>query len=246
MGWKMRIDLLERVRGESIAEYVFRVLKASIINLRLPPGCNISEKEIADLLQVSRTPVREAFIKLSQETLLDVLPQKGTYVSLIDPAQVEESKFLRESLEKEVVRAACGNSFPPDGLRLLRRHIGLQEKCMQAKDYLQLFALDESMHGAIFTACSKGRIWGAIQQMNTHYNRVRMLNLTYGYDWPLILEQHKLIVRAIADGDAALGEAAVDVHLNKVIIDLKELQQDFGHYFRPAAGQAPEAQGRWK
>lgn len=231
----MKIDLLERVRNESSAEYTFRVLKASIINLRLPPGCTISEQEIADLLKVSRTPVREAFIKLTQETLLEVLPQKGTYVSLIDPDQVEESKFLRESLEKEVVKTACNGSFPPEALRLLRRHIALQDKCMQAKDYLQLFALDESMHGAIFTACNKGRIWGAIQQMNTHYNRVRMLNLTYGYDWPLIIEQHRLIVRAIADGDAARAEEAVDVHLNKVIIDLKELQHDFGHYFKRQA-----------
>jgi DNA-binding GntR family transcriptional regulator len=232
----MKIDLLERVRGESSADYIFRVLKASIINLRLPPGCNISEQEIADLLQVSRTPVREAFIKLTQEMLLDVLPQRGTYVSLIDPEQVEESKFLRESLEKEVLKLACGGTFPPEGLELLRQHIGLQEKCMREKDFLQLFALDESMHGAIFAALNKGRIWGAIQQMNSHYNRVRMLNLFYGYNWPLIVEQHRLLVQAIAAGDAAAGEAVLDVHLNKVIIDLRELQQDFSHYFKKQAG----------
>lgn len=234
----MKFVLPERDRGESNAEYTFRVLKASIINLRLSPGCALSEKEIAELLKVSRTPVREAFIKLSQETLLDVLPQRGTYVSLIDPEQVEESKFLRESLEKEVMKTACNGSFSREGLRFLRQSLALQEESMEAKDYLQLFALDEALHGAIFAACGKGRIWKAIQQMNTHYDRVRILNLTYGYDWPLILEQHRLLVRSIAEGDTALGQEAIDVHLNKVIIDLRELKREFGHYFRQSAGQA--------
>lgn len=232
MRWLMKIDLPVRGRHESSSEYIYRVLKASIISLRLPPGSNISEKEIADWLSVSRTPVREAFIKLTQETLLDVLPQKGTYVSLIDADQVEESKFLRENIEKEVMKLACGGQFPSEGLRLLEANVRLQERCMQAEDYLRLFELDEAMHGAIFAACRKSRVWSAIQQMNTHYHRVRMLNLAYGQDWPLILEQHRQIVGCIAARDAARGAQAVDVHLNKVIIDLNELRHDFGQYFR--------------
>jgi len=139
-------DLLisERLNQESVREYVYRLLKTNITNLTLPPGQNISEKEIADLLNVSRTPVREAFIKLAQEHLLDIVPQKGTYVSLIDTDQVEESKFARETLEKEVIQQACVD-FPKEELFQLQSYIALQELCVKEENYLQFFELDEKM-----------------------------------------------------------------------------------------------------
>ena len=228
----MRIDLPEKFPHESNREYIFRALKANIINLNLPPGSALSEQEIADLLNVSRTPVREAFIKLAQETLLDIVPQKGTYISLIDPDQVEESKFLRETVEKEVIKLAC-RSFSKEDLLKLKSNLSMQELCVQEKNYLRLFAYDEVMHGIIFAACRKSRIWSMIQQMNTHYNRVRMMNLALGYDWERIIEQHKLIIDSIERQDPLSGERAIDIHLNKLVFDLKYLQQEFSHYFKP-------------
>ena len=61
------------------------------------------------------------------------------------------------------------------------------------------------MHGVIFAGCKKARIWAMLQQMNAHYNRVRMLNLVSGYDWALLLEQHQEIYEAILEQDVAKG-----------------------------------------
>lgn len=148
------MSLIEQNPQESIREYVYRFLKLNIIHLNLPPGQNISEQDVATQLQVSRTPVREAFIKLAQENLLDIIPQKGTYVSLIDTEQVEESKFVRETLEKEIIQHAC-TQFPAEELFQLQSSLALQELCISEKNYLRFFELDEAMHGIIFKGAKK-------------------------------------------------------------------------------------------
>src|SRR5690554_2566058 len=88
-------------------DFVYETVKNNILNLILKPGQMISEQEISGKLKVSRTPTREAFIKLSEEGLITIYPQKGSYVSLIDIDHVEESLFLREQMEVAVLKLAC-------------------------------------------------------------------------------------------------------------------------------------------
>lgn len=227
----MEVSIIERNPRESTREYVYRFLKFNIMELKLIPGSALSEKDIAQLLNVSRTPVREAFIQLSQEYLLDILPQKGTYVSLIDIENVEESKFLRETVEKAVMAMACVD-FPSDKLFELQSNIALQELCFKEKNYLRFYELDEEMHKIIFVGCKKARIWSMIQQMNTHYNRVRILNIAGGYDVLPVLKQHKEILLAIKEKDGELGMKTIDLHLNKVKFDIEDLRRDYKEYFK--------------
>lgn len=223
--------LLKRFPQESTREYVYRFLKVNIMNLHFEPGSALSEKEIALLLDVSRTPVREAFIQLSQEYLLDILPQKGTYVSLIDVENVQESKFLRETLEKAIIELAC-KEFPSEKIFELQSVITLQELCLREKNYSKFYELDETLHRTIFEGCKKARIWFMIQQMHTHYNRVRRLNIFGGHELDRILEQHKNLVKAIREKDVELGKKTVDLHLNKVRFDIKELADIYPQYFK--------------
>lgn len=227
----MDLQMLKRSPHESTRNYVYQIMKQNIMTLQLPPGTALSEQEIATALSVSRTPVREAFIRLSQENLLDIIAQRGTYVSLIDLDSVQESKFLRETLEKAVIRLACAN-FPSDKLFDLQSYLSVQELCLQENNYLKFYELDEKLHRTIFDGCKKARIWELIQQMGGHYNRVRLLNLARGHDLGQLLEHHKNIVHAIQSRDAALGSRTINQHLNKVRVDIVDLLQDYGSYFK--------------
>src|SRR5690606_9977779 len=109
--------------------YVYEIIKKNIINLNMPPGTRVSEKEISDLLNVSRTPVREAFIKLSKEGLIYVVPQKGSYISHIDLDAVEDARFIRECLEKAVMEIATEN-FPIKLIKELERNIDIQRQLL--------------------------------------------------------------------------------------------------------------------
>lgn len=223
--------IIEQKPQESIREYVYRFLKINIVNLDLPPGQNISEQEVATQLKVSRTPVREAFIKLSHENLLDIIPQKGTYISLIDTEQVEESTFVRQTLEYEVIQQAC-SAFPADELFQLQSCLALQKLCISEKNYYRFFELDENMHAIIFRGCKKGRTWEMLQMMNAHYNRVRVLSLkTKEFKWNQLLEHHQALIKAIQEHDVESGKKTIEMHLNKVVFDLEYLREEHGEYF---------------
>lgn len=226
----MKEDLsIRKVANYSTRDYVYDVLKEKIITLQFEPGQSISEKEISDLFQVSRTPVREAFLKLTQENLLDVYPQRGTFVSLIDLQQVEEARFIRESLEKSVVRIACEKATT-EAIRQLEEIFEEQKRCVQNNDYNQLFKLDEQFHFFITQIADKELVWSVIQQMNAHLNRIRMLSLAANINWDLILDQHEQIIEALRTKNATAAEQVMEEHLKKLIFELEEIKSNFEKY----------------
>jgi DNA-binding GntR family transcriptional regulator len=90
-----------------IGRQVYEGLRQAIITGLLPPGTALSEKDGSEMFGVSRQPVREAFIKLVEAGLLQVLPQRGTRVRKISRRQVEQGRFIREAVEAAVVRLAA-------------------------------------------------------------------------------------------------------------------------------------------
>lgn len=219
------------INASSIREQVYQLLRDQILDLELKPGTNLSEKDISEKFQVSRTPVREAFLRLAQEGLLEIYPQKGTRVAYIDLSLVEEARFMREQLEKAVIVLAC-QSFPEDKIYSLEVNLKNQEICMQYKDYRKWYALDEELHRTIFEGCSKKRIWLAMQPMNTHFNRIRVLRLTADFNWDHLLVQHSQIVKAIKEKNPELGRELMLNHLKLVLKDKDDLLRRYPDYFK--------------
>lgn len=106
----MRI-LARRLR-ETGRDYALRNLKDNIIHLELKPGSMVSENELAAQMGLSRTPVREALMELSKVRLVDVYPQRGSAVALIDYDLVEEARFMRSVMECAVVELVCRMATP--------------------------------------------------------------------------------------------------------------------------------------
>lgn len=227
-----RLLVFEKNTSESVRDWVQRVLLYNLTNLNLIPGKTLSEKEVADYLKVSRTPVREAFIHLAQEELLEIRPQKGTYVSLIDLDHVEEARYMRKCLEKPTVALAC-KTLPEEELFALQANLRMEERAIAEKNYIRFYELDEELHRIFFVGCGKSRIWEHLRRMNSHFNRLRMLSL-FNTDWNRVLNQHRQMVDCIESGDAAGAEAVMEEHLNKVTFDLTEMVRDYPDYFRPA------------
>ncbi|WP_062046559.1 GntR family transcriptional regulator [Bacillus sp. JCM 19034] len=227
----MIIDKQLRKAFSSTRDYVYHVLRDNIITLKLEPGTNISEKEISERLDVSRTPVREAFLKLVQDELLEVYPQRGSIVTLIDLDHVEEARFIREHLECAILETAC-ESFDTEALTKLEVNIHMQKKCVELKDYQQFFALDEQFHETIAEGCNKKRVWNIIQHMNVHLNRVRLLSLVGKYDWAPILEQHEQLWIGIKRGDKDFVRNVIKEHLSIVKKEQIHLYNAYPHYFK--------------
>ncbi|PAV28334.1 GntR family transcriptional regulator [Virgibacillus profundi] len=222
---------IKRKNNYTSRDYVYESLKENIISLKLKPGTNISEKEISELLQVSRTPVREAFLKLAQEELLAIYPQRGTFVTLIDLQHVEETRFIREHLERATVREACKN-FSNESIFKLEENLALQKICVEEKNYTKLFKLDEDFHYTIVSGCDKKLIWSVIQQMNNHLNRIRILRLADNFNWDLILSQHENIISAIKDKNQDLADRVMEEHLKELIFEQESLKKKYENLFK--------------
>ena len=98
------MKILPRLSHENARAYAVRVLLYNIVNLELVPGSSISENELSIALSLSRTPIREALIELSRLELVEILPQRGSYVSKISYEQIEESRFIRLVMETAVLK----------------------------------------------------------------------------------------------------------------------------------------------
>ena len=119
----MRIE--ERRYAETARDYVLRILKNNIITMELEPGAMVSENELAAQMGLSRTPVREALMDLAKCRVVDVLPQRGSRIALIDYSLVEEARFAREVLEVAIMDLVCAQVTPAD-ISQLRQNVRMQ------------------------------------------------------------------------------------------------------------------------
>lgn len=230
----MRNHIIKENNGsDSRRNDVYAWLHDSIINLSFKPGTALSEKEIGLELKVSRTPVREALILLAKENLVEIRPQIGTYVSLIDPALVEEARFMREALETAVIKLAA-EKMDDFAYLELEKIIGMQKLVIKEGNYKAFLRHDDDFHGTIFRCMGKEKTWNAINQLNTHFKRIRFLRLstTEPTIWEEILEEHEELLDALNKKDAALAEKKMKEHLTKSIAHIDELKSKYPNYFK--------------
>src|SRR3954466_15253941 len=214
----------------SIAEQVFRTLRASIVPLRLTPATAISEQDIADRLKVSRQPVREAFIKLSEIGMVRVLPQRGTFVVKISTKAVTDARFVREAVECAIARRASEGIAKAE-IQTLRAVIADQRKAVRAGDAEEFFALDEAFHRGLANAAECAYAWKVIEEAKAQMDRVRFLSIPDATPVDRLIVQHQAILDAIAAGRGAIAEQAMRDHLREILKSLPRLSQAFPDMF---------------
>ena len=145
----LKLKLYEKKHKETGKDYAYRVLKDNIMSIQLKPGDLLSESDLSQKLNISRTPIREVLMKLKAEHLIEVKPQSGTYISLIDWNLIEEAIFMRYTLEKEVLKEAC-ESFPDEILMELEKNIFAQSLIIDKEDNdIEFHALDKYVQSSL-------------------------------------------------------------------------------------------------
>lgn len=201
-----------QIRVPQKADQVYELLRRSIILLEIPPGSPVAEKDICAELGVSRTPVREAVLKLAEEGLVNVIPHSGTYVSHISFEVAEEGFVIRRALEVESVRRAAQNYTEAAGVELdailARMHRLIETD--QVYDYIDE---DDSLHSAIARLSGMPRIWKFITMAKVHLDRMRQLSAPVPGHLASVTEQHATIVAAIRTRKPDLAELAMRIYL---------------------------------
>lgn len=216
----------------AVGPQLHKLLREQIVRCALPPGTRLSEAEIAARHGISRQPVREAFIKLSEEDLVEVRPQRGTFVRKIGIDAVKQGRFVREAVEADIVRLACEMRGPDDQARL-RALIEKQQATQEDSDAFIL--LDEEFHLAIAGIAGKTHAWRLVQGLKTQMDRVRHISARTFPIGKLVI-QHAAIAKAIIDGDAERAEKAMRDHLREVLRDLAEIAAAKPEFFEDETG----------
>jgi GntR family transcriptional regulator, rspAB operon transcriptional repressor len=204
---------------EPIGKQIFRALRQAIFVGQMVPGTPLSEKEVSDMFQVSRQPVREAFIKLVEAGVLQVLPQRGTFVKRISPRQVREGRFIREAIETAVVRKAAV-SITDEQLQALAENLREQKLAAKSNDTAAFLALDEAFHYAIAQAIDCTAAWETIQDIKAQMDRVRYLSLPDVSPLDLLIKQHAKILAGLRAHDPSAAEDAMRSHLREILMSL--------------------------
>ena len=226
----MRIGLGTRVAGGAAREQVYAVLREAIISAELEPGRRLSENELADMLGVSRTPVREALARLRDERLVAIVPQLGTFVTLISPDAVADAAFVREALECSAIRLVS-EPVEPRALEELQANLAAQERSAERGDTEAFDGLDAALHRMLCELSGHEIAWTLSRRANGHLDRVRRLSLPEpGYLSEMVAE-HKQVVAAVADGDAERAERALRHHLRMVTSTLPSIRAEHPEYF---------------
>lgn len=224
---------------------VCAVLRDHIVKGRFLPGTALSEKRLAEELGVSRTPIREALIKLSEDGLVNIVPQSGTYVSPIDVAAVYDSQLIREALECATVFAAARHIQPAeaDGLADI---LGEQKRCLAAGDHEGFITADDRLHARLIEISGHRGVAKTVQGAKLHLDRVRYMA---GEDSPhiqFVIGQHEEIIDRVVHHDGRGARRAMRVHLRLVFDKLDRLLWDRQVLFAdtPAAHPVFRADGR--
>lgn len=219
----------DRLPNETNREYAFRVIRDNILNLELKPGSLVGEQELATQLNLSRTPVHEAFLELSKTRIVEIYPQRGSRVSLIDFELIEEANFIRRTIESAVVELVCDMATEED-LRALDENIRLQEFYLDGNSPEKILELDNEFHFSLYKICNKTQSYYFVQSMSIHFDRVRNMSLRSVKELKIVGD-HKAIADAIRQRDKEQAKAVLAKHLSRYQLDEEEIRSAYPDFF---------------
>lgn len=207
---------------DPIAPQLVAVLRQAIAEMELYPGQSLSEKDIAARFGVSRQPVREAFIKLSEAGLVEIRPSRGTYVMKISMREVANARLVREAIESDMAKTAA-NLIQPEQLAVLHELIDLQKQAAEKLDSRSFIKHDEAFHKAIADVIDSDYAWKIVEAARFQTDRVRMLSLPEASPLPRLIRQHEAILHGLETGDGDAASAATRRHLREILIALPRI-----------------------
>ena len=208
----------------------YAALRQAIVSAELEPGRQLSENELAALLGVSRTPIREALQRLRDDRLVEIVPQLGTFVTRISEDAVADAQFVREALECAAVRHAALRARDRD-LAALEAIVRRQDAAREANDFDSFYVLDDELHRLLCDLSGHDIAWSLSQRAKGHLNRIRHLSLPApGYLMEMISE-HRAVVGAVGQRDPDAAEHALRHHLRMVLSELPAIRAQHPDYF---------------
>ena len=217
---------------KNLNEFTYQKLKKDIMSFVLVPGEAISAAKIAERYGVSRTPAREAIVKLQKEGLVDIYPQSKSLVSWINMERIRQEWYVRYTLEICMAERFV-RRITQDTIWAMERNLRqMEQTCDQAGDNLYL-ELDHEFHDLIYDTAGEFLAKEIIHTQVTHYNRIRYLTDQTPFVREKTISEHRQLISAARKKDEGLFEECLKVHIGRLSMDLQMLKERYPEYFAP-------------
>lgn len=211
------------------ADQIYTILHEEIITCRLPPTAAISENRICAMFGVSRSPVRIAITRLAEDGLVDIFPQRGTYIAPIKLKHVRESQFARKALEMALIKEAA-RFWTKANTTEVEANLRQQRKHAAAELAWEFYLDNEQFHYIIAKAAGLDGVWKMVQNVKVIWDRIgHLANRVAGHRVEIISE-HEAILAALRRNETKAAAAAMNAHLNSVehaIVRLRPLHKEY-------------------
>lgn len=223
---------MNRTQNSNLTGQAYQILIKKIIEADYAPGQKISEKKIESDIGIGRTPVREALLQLRQENLLNVVPQSGTYISKIDMKEVLDARFVRTSVEQQVMRNAAALDLTPEQQIHFQHILDQQKIFMQENNFPAFLNSDDEFHRYFYIITDHARVWDWLKKINIQFDRFRFLRLKVeGLSKKDLLEGHRAILQAVQAKDINEVERLTANHMHRMLTEENSLIDAFPDYF---------------
>lgn len=212
------------------SDVVYRDLRHAIITMRLVPGTPIVEKDLTRQYGISRTPVREAVLRLAKDGLVDVAPKSGTFVARIPHSVLREAIVARRALEAVTVRAATERASESQIMEL-RAIVQRQRETAESGQEEAFHQADNDFHAGIAAAGRLPGIWDMIEHIRIQVERYRRLTLPQPGRMRMVVREHAAVLDAIAERKPEEAMERMALHLNKLRLDIAVFRDLWPNYF---------------
>lgn len=221
---KLKVNLNEYL---PLRDVVFNTLREAILAGTLQPGERLMEKQLAEKMGVSRTPIREAIRKLELEGLVEMIPRKGAQVASITEKEIQDVLEVRAALEGLAVRLAC-EKMSAEQLSKLRQVMKDFEDASKTQNIEEMVEKDVHFHDIIFEATQNDKLIHIVNNLREQIHRYRVAYLKNVNYLQAIQKEHQEIVNAIENRDVPLAEKVATVHIQNqekaVIRSIREVK----------------------
>jgi DNA-binding GntR family transcriptional regulator len=208
----------------SLEKLAYDRIKDAILTFGFMPNQALVEGDLALQLGISKTPVRDALMRLEREGLVSRIPFKGTYVSDINNQDMADIYTIRAVLEGLAIRLATEFITPEDISRLdeLTKDHAI---ALSQKDFSGVAKINAEFHGIILRKCNNQRLINNLEDLDDLLKRYRLLSIVQGVRLEKSVPEHKAIVLALKERNPLKAETAMKEHLQSAMADL--YKQDF-------------------
>lgn len=212
-----------RTRAGRAATQIHAVLRDEIVRMHLKPLDILNEKQLGQRFGVSRTPVREALLRLADEGLVEIYPQSGTFVSRIPRRALYEAILIRKALEATTVSLAIA-ARKDDRLGGLDANQQALAQAARDGDIAEFHQVDSDFHQLIADIAGYPGIWTVIAQVKVQIDRYRYITLPQKGRLDLVVAEHAAIIEGIRRRDDGAAVLAMSQHIGRMTEELQDIE----------------------